>query len=174
MSLSRLRRFQYFAWAASTLWTGRNRSCPACNGTETSLIKRKYLFTSLWHCASCDLRFRVPKDDPPRSAEFYQEEYTQGFTTDCPSETALASLIAMKFADAEKEFRSYVEVLRAAGVRPGDAILDFGFSWGYGAGNCERPVSVSIPMRSANRAPCTRKTNCRAILSNRWRDSGAA
>lgn len=92
MSLSRLQRFQYFAWAAGTLWTSRNRSCPASNGTDTSLIKRKYLFTSLWHCASCDLRFRVPKDDPPSSAEFYQERYTQGVTTDCPSDTVLASL----------------------------------------------------------------------------------
>jgi 2-polyprenyl-3-methyl-5-hydroxy-6-metoxy-1,4-benzoquinol methylase len=82
---------------------------------------------------SCDLRFRVPKDDPPRSAEFFQEEYTQGFTTDRPSDTALASLIATKFADAEKDFRPYVEVLRAAGLRPGDAILDFGCSWGYGS-----------------------------------------
>ncbi len=133
MSLSRLQRFQYFAWAAGTLWTGRNRCCPACNGTDTSLIKRKYLVTSLWHCASCDLRFRVPKDDPARSADFYQEEYTQGFTTDCPSEAVLASLIATKFADAEKDFRSYVEVLRAAGLRSGDAILDFGCSWGYGS-----------------------------------------
>ena len=133
MSLSPLQRFQYFAWAAVTLWTGRNRSCPACNGTDTSLIKRKYWFTSLWYCASCDLRFRVPKDDPPRSAQFYQEEYTQGFTTDCPSDTDLASLIATKFADAEKDFRPYVEVLRAAGLRSGDAILDFGCSWGYGS-----------------------------------------
>lgn len=91
------------------------------------------MVTSLWHCASCDLRFRVPKDDPPRSAEFYQKRYTQGFTTDCPSDTVLASLIATKFADAEKDFRSYVEVLRAAGLRPGDAILDFGCSWGYGS-----------------------------------------
>jgi hypothetical protein len=133
MSLSRQQRFQYFAWAAGTLLTGRNRCCPACYGTDTSLIKRKYLFTSLWHCASCDLRFRVPKDDPLRSAEFYQEEYTQGFTTDCPPDTVLASLIATKFADAERDFRSYVEVLRAAGLRPGDAILDFGCSWGYGS-----------------------------------------
>ena len=133
MSLSRLQRFQYFAWAAGTVWTGRNRCCPACNGTDTSLIKRKYLFTSLWHCASCDLRFRVPKGDPLRSSEFYQEEYTQGFTTDCRSDTVLASRIATKFADAEKDFRSYSEVLRAAGLRPGDDILDLGCSWGYGS-----------------------------------------
>jgi hypothetical protein len=91
------------------------------------------LFTSLWHCASCELRFRVPKDDPPRSAEFYQERYTQGFTTDCPSETVLASLTARKFVNAEKDFTSYVEVLGAAGLQPGDAILDFGCSWGYGS-----------------------------------------
>src|SRR5438105_80138 len=117
MSLSRLRRLQYLGWAAGTLWSSRR--CPACNGTDTSLIKRKYLFTSLWHCASCDLRFRVPKDDPPRSAEFYQKDYTQGFTTDCPSDAVLASLIATKFSNSEKDFRAYVEVLRAAGLRPG-------------------------------------------------------
>jgi SAM-dependent methyltransferase len=75
----------------------------------------------------------MPKDEAPRSAAFYQEEYTQGFTTDCPSDTVLASLVASRFADSEKDFTPYVEVLRAAGLRAGDAILDFGCSWGYGS-----------------------------------------
>jgi 2-polyprenyl-3-methyl-5-hydroxy-6-metoxy-1,4-benzoquinol methylase len=75
----------------------------------------------------------MPKDEPLRSAEFYQEQYTQGFTTDCPSDEVLASLTTTKFADAETDFKSYVEVMRAVGLRPGDAILDFGCSWGYGS-----------------------------------------
>ncbi len=38
MSLSRLQRFQYFAWAAGTLWTGRNSpykvAAIAANGAD--------------------------------------------------------------------------------------------------------------------------------------------
>src|ERR1039458_2803500 len=117
MPLSRLERLRYFAWAATSVWRDRNRCCPACYGTHTTLIRRKYLFTSLWYCRSCDLRFRVPKDDALHSADFYQEAYTQGFTTDCPSDEFLASLIARKFARAEKDFMPYVEVLCAAGIR---------------------------------------------------------
>ena len=133
MPLSYLERLHYLAWAAATVCHDRDRCCPACGGTNTFLVRRKYLFTSLFRCRTCDLRFRVPKDDARRAAEFYQETYKQGHTTDCPSDDALAPLIAKRFVGTEMDFSTYVEVLCAAGLGPGDAILDFGCSWGYGS-----------------------------------------
>ncbi len=77
--------------------------------------------------------FRVPKGDPEESARFYQSDYEQGFTTDCPSAEQLRALLASGFVDTEKDYSPYVQVLRAAGIRPGMRILDFGCSWGYGS-----------------------------------------
>jgi predicted SAM-dependent methyltransferase len=64
---------------------------------------------------------------------FYQKSYSQGFTTDCPSDEALAALCSTNFAGCEKNFGDYVGVLDAIGLNSGDSILDFGASWGYGS-----------------------------------------
>lgn len=111
----------------------KSRHCPACTSFNTSLVRRKYFVTSLWECQSCGLRFRVPKDDASESIDFYQAEYSAGFTTDCPSDDVLALLIAKKFSDSGKDFTGYIDVLRAIGMQNGDSLLDFGASWGYGS-----------------------------------------
>jgi len=132
MSLSYFQRLQYFVWAASSVLE-RDRFCPSCNSSQTCLVKRKYLVSSLWECKSCGLRFRLPKDDAPTVERFYQHEYSEGFTTNCPSADVLSSLIATKFSGSEKDYGVYISVLKAVGMKEGDALLDFGASWGYGS-----------------------------------------
>lgn len=87
--------------------------------------------TSLRECQRCWLRFRAPKDDD--TSAFYQEDYTEGFTTDIPSEAALKRLLETRFQHTEKDFTRYIEILRTHGLSPGDVVVDFGASWGYGS-----------------------------------------
>lgn len=77
--------------------------------------------------------FRVPKASPEKEVKFYQLDYEQGFTTDCPSPHELTRLKRCSFAGTEKDYSSYVAVLRAMGLASGSTIFDFGCSWGYGS-----------------------------------------
>jgi 2-polyprenyl-3-methyl-5-hydroxy-6-metoxy-1,4-benzoquinol methylase len=63
---------------------------------------------------------------------FYQKQYTQGFTTDCPSDNMLKTYLEQKFIGTEKDFSNYVNILLAA-CKKGDKLFDFGCSWGYGS-----------------------------------------
>jgi cyclopropane fatty-acyl-phospholipid synthase-like methyltransferase len=78
------------------------------------------------------LRFRIPKDDPHSAKKFYADEvYKQGFTTELPSDAELKTMMETRFAGTEKDFSDKIDILRAAGVRPGALVVDFGGSWGY-------------------------------------------
>jgi SAM-dependent methyltransferase len=77
--------------------------------------------------------FRVPKPSGEETAQFYQSDYTQGFTTDCPGRGDLAKLKSTCFAGTEKDYSVYIQVLKAIGLEPGSVIFDFGCSWGYGS-----------------------------------------
>jgi Zn ribbon nucleic-acid-binding protein len=124
-----LQKLKYFAWAASRM--GGSQACPGCEGSDSFQVKRKYLVTTLRECLACGLRFRVPLEEESASNEFYQSEYKQGFGV--PSDEALGGFLARGFSGTEKDFSSYIQVLRAAGLKDGDALLDFGCSWGYGS-----------------------------------------
>src|ERR1039457_6433414 len=95
--LSLRQRIGYFAWAASRCVTRSDATCPSCGSEDTALLRRKYIITSLRSCGSCGLRFRFPKDSVGRTEQFYQEEYSEGFTTDCPSDEALSALLSQQF-----------------------------------------------------------------------------
>ena len=129
-------RFEYFLWALKRSFqssAGEN-ACPACGGSQSKIVQRKYGVTALRQCKVCSLRFRTPKDDPGSAETFYVEEvYKQGFTTDLPSQPELEAMLASRFAGTEKDFAYRIDVLRAAGLEPGARILDFGCSWGYGS-----------------------------------------
>lgn len=126
-------KVRYFLWALLHM-AGRDLSCPSCGSTHTRLIRRKALITSLWECNTCGLRFRVPKESTETAIRFYQTRYRQGFTTDCPSsDEELERLLTTRFRGSPKDYTPYIEVLRAVGLRPGDFVLDFGCSWGYGS-----------------------------------------
>ena len=113
--------------------TAPDRTCPFCSSPTSKLIAHKHVVLELFECQQCGLRFRVPKETPDEAEQFYQADYTYGFTTDCPDTATLAHLIATGFHDSEKDFSVYLDVLRAANVQPGQSLFDFGASWGYGS-----------------------------------------
>jgi len=167
MPLSTSDRLQYLLWAGTRACIAPDKKCPGCGSPRTAIVRRKYLVTSLWECAVCALRFRVPKDRLDSSEDFYQEAYSEGFTTDCPSPETLASLISTSFAGTEKDFSAYLSALGSVGLKPGDAILDFGSSWGYGSWQLSRAgfrvfsYEISQPRSEYART----KLGCRMVRS---------
>src|ERR1700733_14633907 len=125
-------KLRYLLWSASRIMNA-DTSCPACGETKTVLLRRKYAVTALYRCPSCEVMFRVPKSSTEASIEFYQNDYTQGFTTDCPTPDDLAKLKDIFFVGTEKDYSGYIQVLQAIGLGPGSTIFDFGCSWGYGS-----------------------------------------
>lgn len=77
--------------------------------------------------------FRTPTDDPAKNLDYYESEYSQGFTTDLPSDEKLAELLQSNFAGSEKSWTYYNDILRRLGLDRGARIFDFGCSWGYGS-----------------------------------------
>jgi 2-polyprenyl-3-methyl-5-hydroxy-6-metoxy-1,4-benzoquinol methylase len=77
--------------------------------------------------------FRFPKDSSQTNHAFYQREYQQGFTTDCPDDETLERLKQQRFLGSPKDYTTYLNVLSAAGGQPGQVVFDFGASWGYGS-----------------------------------------
>jgi 2-polyprenyl-3-methyl-5-hydroxy-6-metoxy-1,4-benzoquinol methylase len=89
--------------------------------------------TALVECAHCKLLYRTPTDSTTYNQDFYQAEYTEGFTTECPDDEALESLKENGFAEETSGYSSYVEVLKHLGLAAGSRVFDFGCSWGYGS-----------------------------------------
>jgi 2-polyprenyl-3-methyl-5-hydroxy-6-metoxy-1,4-benzoquinol methylase len=67
------------------------------------------------------------------NAVFYQTDYSQGFTTEMPSDSELQALLTNRFQGNEKDYSVYIAMLAALGCKPGQSVLDFGCSWGYGS-----------------------------------------
>jgi Zn ribbon nucleic-acid-binding protein len=125
-------KLRYLLWAG-TRFINADTSCPACSEVQTVPLRRKYGVTALYRCTSCEVMFRVPKASQKEDVQFYQRDYEQGFTTDCPTPDELTRLKRCCFAGTERDYSSYVEVLRAARLDPGSVIYDFGCSCGYGS-----------------------------------------
>jgi SAM-dependent methyltransferase len=125
-------KLRYLLWAGSR-FINADALCPACDETQTLLVRRKYGITALYRCPSCEVMFRVPKSSPEKEVQFYQRDYEQGFTTDCPTADQLTRLKRCSFVGTGKDYSSYVEVLRAIRLELGSLIFDFGCSWGYGS-----------------------------------------
>jgi SAM-dependent methyltransferase len=129
-------RLGYFFWALKrSLQSGPAvNACPACGGSDSRIVRRKYVVTALRECRTCSLRFRTPKDDPGAAETFYVDEvYQQGATTDLPSDSELQAMLATRFAGTWNDFAYRIGVITAAGLAPGSRVLDFGSSWGYGS-----------------------------------------
>ena len=107
-------------------------ACPSCGHPGSDVVDRKYGVSRLLRCGDCKLLFRATTSDE-EYGRYYQEDYSQGFTTDLPSVGALEEMKRLKFAGTEKDYSKYIEVLRALGCGEGDSLLDFGCSWGYGS-----------------------------------------
>ena len=117
---------------------GKGFNCPNCNHFGNSIISKKYLFTSLMRCKNCLLMYRAPTTTEEENNKFYQEEYNQGFTTDCPDEEKLKQLIKTNFDGTEKSYKNYLNVLINLSDRKNLKLLDFGCSWGYGSFQLEK------------------------------------
>lgn len=127
-----IERLRYWIWAAVRFPFG-NAQCPECQSGLTQVVKRKYLVTALYRCPECQLLFRYPNSGAIDDWFFYQYRYKQGFTTDLPDDVELRSLLACSFKDTEKDYSPYLKVIDAIGIKPGEIILDYGSSWGYGS-----------------------------------------
>jgi 2-polyprenyl-3-methyl-5-hydroxy-6-metoxy-1,4-benzoquinol methylase len=126
-------KLNYFLTCASKLGIKKRFYCPSCGSENSVFVKRKFIVTSLRRCSRCDLLFRAPTTTTQENEAFYQDSYSQGFTSDTPNDDTLRELVSSSFAGSEKEYTSYIKVLAALGGKPGDRLLDFGCSWGYGS-----------------------------------------
>jgi len=126
-------KLNYLITCASKLTSKERFNCPSCGSENAATVARKYVVTTLRRCSRCGLQFRAPTTTSAENAAFYQESYRQGFTSDTPTDEALQKLIANNFAGREKDYSNYLKVLAALGGKPGDRLLDFGCSWGYGS-----------------------------------------
>ncbi len=113
--------------------TGGYRNCPSCGAAPAERLDQKWLVTTFCRCERCRLLYRIPTSDELENEAFYQEDYTEGFTTDLPSAVEIEELIATRFASSEKNYAHYLAVLSALGVSSGARLFDYGCSWGYGS-----------------------------------------
>jgi 2-polyprenyl-3-methyl-5-hydroxy-6-metoxy-1,4-benzoquinol methylase len=131
-------KLTYLLRSAQKRLRGEGSQCPSCGSGRSAVVARKYLITELRRCESCRLLYRAPTTTKDENAAFYQEEYSQGFTTSVPSRPELDDLLRRGFRGTEKDYSPYVAVLNALGVGPGARLLDFGCSWGYGSWQLQR------------------------------------
>ena len=75
--------------------------------------------------------FRVPKDSVEVDQDFYDEDYWAHFITEMPDYNELQRLKQISFSDNERDFRIYLNIVKAVGLQPGQVLFDYGASWGY-------------------------------------------
>ncbi len=126
-------KLKYFISSAQKSIKGNGCVCPSCGYSDSVVVSRKYLVTALRRCCACKLLYRTPTTSTEENLKFYQEDYEQGFTTDCPSDERLKEDIAQKFKRGEKDYSGYIDIICAAGGKKGHKLFDFGCSWGYGS-----------------------------------------
>ena len=131
---STMAKGRYLVRCSGALLFKRSTQCPNCGGIHSLLVSRKYLVTELRRCAQCELMFRLPADSTEEVHAFYNDgSYQQDFTTDLPEIVVLNRLKAANFRGTPKDYKVYIDLLQALGLRSGDSLFDFGCSWGYGA-----------------------------------------
>ena len=128
-----IQKVRYLLRAVIHLALRQNLDCPNCHSRSSEVVDRKYLFTTLRRCPSCQLLHRIPRDSTGQGKTFYQAEYRQGFTTDMPEDEALQKLLVNKFRGGPRDYQPYLELLAKLGLNKGASLLEYGCSWGYGA-----------------------------------------
>jgi hypothetical protein len=108
--------------------------CPSCGQSEHVLVERKYLFTRLFECRYCRLRYRHPRESKGYLDRFYDDEYAQndGITTEMPDEDGWQGMVRSGFGEKNVDHYAKTIQLLFPDTRP-DAIrmIDYGCSWGY-------------------------------------------
>src|SRR5712692_1029772 len=129
----RVSKLGYLRRSLAAQFTSCRFCCQNCGGMHSSIVDRKYLITQLRRCGHCKMMCRTPTDDPAATLLFYETEYTQRFTTDVPSDAALADMKRSNFVSTEKCYSYYISVLTQLELKPGTRVFDYGCSWGYGS-----------------------------------------
>ena len=132
----------------------RNIHCPNCHHDIYTVIHRKYIVTELRRCARCALLYRSPSDSQYYNDHYYNNEYSQGFTSSVPSEVELQQLVESEFKTSPKNYQRYIDVICSLGMSPGDKLFDFGCSWGYGSWQLSK---VGFNVVSAEISRCRRE-----------------
>lgn len=147
-------KLAYLRRALAAQFANDRFRCPNCGATHGRVVDRKYLVTQLRRCGHCQMMFRTPTDDPAANLLFYENDYTQGFTTSVPSDAALAEMKRSNFVGTERDYSYYVGVLTQLGLKPGTRVFDYGCSWGYGS---YQLVQAGFEVRSFEVAPSRRR-----------------
>jgi len=127
----------------------QSRSCPYCASLDSELLGRKKILLELRRCRLCHLMYRYPKDEPETNGAYYQDQYTEGMTTELPDSQTLQKWISTNFGGTSKDLSEKVRLIRTQ-QRSG-RLLDYGCSWGYGvlqfckAGFNAMGYEVSLP-----------------------------
>jgi len=132
--------------------------CPSCSSRQSHVVAAKHLVTELHRCLDCQLLYRSPVTPVSVGPRFYDQDYSQGFTTELPDDRRLNELQAVGFRGTEKDYSSYIAVLQALGVGPGARVFDYGCSWGYGTWQLRQSGFVTDAFEiSARRAQYARQ-----------------
>lgn len=126
-------KFDYLRTCLKKQFAGEGFSCPSCGHPDSTVIDRKFLVTTLRRCKHCKLLFRAPTTTSEENALFYQKAYTQGFTTDIPSDEQLKIYLSKAFLGTERDYSTFIDIVRKANGTNGNKVFDFGCSWGYGS-----------------------------------------
>jgi len=126
-------KLNYFLGSAKKSLLQQGFNCPSCGSSESTLVSRKYLVTALRRCHNCALQFRTPTTTARENYHFYQDDYSQGFTTEVPSADELEVLKQKQFKGTDRDYTQALRILSALGCQPGARLLDYGCSWGYGS-----------------------------------------
>lgn len=118
--------------------TNNGFSCPSCGNKNSIEISRKYLVTALKRCSNCNLQYRTPTSTKTELGKFYQSTYTEGFTTDLPSDMELSQFLSNNFIGSDRDYTGYISILKALGFGDGATLIDYGCSWGYGSYQIEK------------------------------------
>ena len=152
-------KFKYLLISLKKFFTKKNLNCPSCNSNDSLIVDKKYFITFLKRCKNCMLLYRVPTITIEENKHFYQEEYTQGFTTDCPNDDELNELITNNFRNTEKDYSKIIEILNILNIKFDTnvpTLFDYGCSWGYGSYQLKKIFNVKSYEISVSRAKYAR------------------
>jgi len=144
-NMSNYSKLNYFLISLKKFLTSRGLRCPSCNSKDNETVDKKYIITTLKRCKKCMLLYRTPGTTIEENKIFYQEKYSQGFTTDCPNDEELNKLISINFKNTEKDYSKYIEILNILNLKINVSLpnlFDYGCSWGYGSYQLKEKYNV--------------------------------
>ena len=149
------KKLKYLLTCLKKILIKQGLSCPSCKSNKNLIVDKKYFITTLKRCENCMLLYRSPGTTIEENKYFYQEEYTQGFTTDHPNDDELNKLISNNFINTEKDYSEIIQILSILKFTFNRNVLnlfDYGCSWGYGSYQLKKIFNVTSYEISLSRA----------------------